>query len=95
MDEVTTTEMYERNLINISTSITETSTSKHKTLGNSSPKISNLSTTSASPSNKELTNTPFTTSSTFKITTLSSTKLEDNTDNLSSVYPSEPLQKFA
>jgi len=55
MDEVTTTEMYERNLINISTSITETSTSKHKTLGNSSPKISNLSTTSASPSNKELT----------------------------------------
>uniref|UniRef100_A0A914MML0 Candidate secreted effector n=1 Tax=Meloidogyne incognita TaxID=6306 RepID=A0A914MML0_MELIC len=93
MDEVTTTEMNERNLMNISTSITETSTSKHKTSGNSSPKILNLSTTSAVPSNKEFTNkTQSTTASTHKVTTLSSTKLKDNVNNLSSVYPSEPLQ---
>ncbi|CAK5083040.1 unnamed protein product [Meloidogyne enterolobii] len=36
--------------------------------------------------------TPFTPPSTHKITTLSSTKLKDNLNTLSSVYPSEPLQ---
>ncbi|CAK5083616.1 unnamed protein product [Meloidogyne enterolobii] len=51
LDEATTTGMNGRDLLNISTSITETS--KHKTSG--TPKISNQSTTSASPSNKELT----------------------------------------